>query len=373
MKRTLIFLIKITLTLLLAFIILLASGFFAVRWGWTNVAGEEDGNSFAYNLIAENKPITTWVNPGLPENLSIYGENENLNWCRLGAAATISPYDAQGMLSAYTQTKSEDLLDRMILALSLRQGENSIFNKLLADCNNEPGFWNEDTLKKELAHVSTTSSYTWQNGEPWQIIKEAIIKDKDQIQEVSEMIGIQPRLLVSVAIVEQLRLYYTQREFYEQFFKPLKILANANKMAWGVMSIKEKMAIETENHLKDKNSAFYLGPENEHLLDYPAQINIDKERYVRLTNEKNHYYSYLYGALIIKQLQKQWMDAGFDLKYRPEIIATLFNIGFNNSKPKNNPAVGGSTLEIEGEKYFFGSLAFEFYYSNELSEAFPFK
>lgn len=374
MKKIIIKLIKITALLLSALVLLLASGFFAVRWGWTNVAGEEDGNSFAYNLIAETKPVDNWVSPGFPENLSVYGENEYLNWCRLGVAVNISPHDAMGIFKAYTKTKSEDLLERMLLALSLRQGENSIFNQLLKDCDNEAGPWSEESISIALNNnISSDSIYTWQNGEPWQIIKEAIIKDEDQIKEVSQLVGIQPRLLVSVAIVEQLRLYYTQREFYEKFFKPLKILANANKMAWGVMSIKEKMAIETEEHLHNKNSEYYLGLENENLLDYTNEENSDKERYERLTNNNSHYYSYLYGALIIKQLQEQWQKAAFDLKYRPEIIATLFNIGFNHSEPKSNPSVGGSTLDIEGEKYFFGSLAFEFYYSGELSETFPFE
>ncbi|MBN2884654.1 hypothetical protein JXE04_01890 [Patescibacteria group bacterium] len=372
MKKIFHYTIKFILFLFLIAVLFLASGFFAVRWGLTNVAGEEDGNSFAYNLIAEEKPIEQWISPGLPENLSIYGENEYLNWCRLGVATELSPYDAKGMFEAYTYTKSSALLDRMILALSLRQGQDSIFNELLNDCKNEPSIWNEDSLKLALMEVEAKSVYTWQNGEPWQIIKEAIIKDESLIKEVSKITSIQPRLLVSVAIVEQLRLYYTQREFYEQFFKPLKILANANKMAWGVMSIKEKMAIETEAHLHDKKSEFYLGPEYENLLNYTSTDNIAKERYDRLTNEKNHYYSYLYGALIIKQLQEQWLKHKYDLTYRPEIIATLFNIGFNNSEPKANPSVGGSTLEIEGEKYFFGSLAFEFYYSGELSETFPF-
>ncbi|MCF7860569.1 hypothetical protein K9M09_03020 [Patescibacteria group bacterium] len=373
MKKVFRYIIKTLLLIIFAFILLLASGFLAVRWGLTNVAGEEDDNSFAYNLIAEKEPVEQWLSPGLPQSLSVYGENEYLNWCRLGVATSITPYDAKDILKAYTYTKSPELLERMLLAMSLRQGQDSIFNQLLDDCENKPGIWNEESLGLALTDVSGKSVYTWQNGEPWQIIKEAIIKDEALIKEVSQITGVQPRLLVSVAIVEQLRLYYTQREFYEQFFKPLKILANANKMAWGIMSIKEKMAIETEEHLHDKKSEFYLGSEYENLLNYKDDDSIAKERYHRLTDEKNHYYSYLYGALIIKQLQEQWLKHGYDLKYRPEIIATLFNIGFNNSEPKANPVVGGSTLDIEGEKYFFGSLAFEFYYSGELSDVFPFE
>ena len=365
--------LKTLLILILSAIIFLSAGFFAVRWGWTKVAGEEDNNSYIYNLIAEEDPVIKKINPGLPKNLSIYGENENLNWCRLGAAAKISPYDAAGMLKAYRSSKSEELLQHMLLALELRKGLNSTFSQALTACRNEPGEWNEKKLSEFLATPVEPSAYTWQNSEYWQIIKQAILKDKPKIDDASKIAGIQPRLLISVAIVEQLRLYYTQREFYEQFFKPLKILANANKMAWGVMSIKEKMAIQTEKHLQNQKSAFYLGKDKKRLLDFSAGIDPAKERYERLTNEKNHYYSYLYGALIIKQFQAQWQRAGYDLSYRPEIIATLFNIGFDHSQPKADPVVGGSTLEINGEKYFFGSLAYEFYYSGELAEEFPFE
>jgi len=363
MKKVYRHIFKTISVIILAVIMFLAAGFFAVKFGFTNVAGEEDANSFAYNQIAKIEPVKN----GLPKNLSVYGESENYNWCRLGMAAEVSPYDAAGMLKAYQKTKSKELLDHMILVLELRKGGK------LSPCNNEPGFWNESNLNEALAKPIGQSSYTWINSEPWQVIKESILKEKPQIDQAAKVAGVQPRLLVSVAIVEQLRLYYTQRELYEKLFKPLKILANANKMAWGTMSIKEKMAIETENHLHDKNSPYYLGPESEKLLDYSNSTDVAKERYSRLTDERNHYYSYLYGALIIKQFQTQWQKSGYDLTYRPEIIATLFNIGFSHSEPKDNPTVGGSTLDINGEKYYFGSLAYEFYYSGELTEEFPFE
>ena len=108
-------------------------------------------------------------------------------------------------------------------------------------------------------------------------------------------------------------------------------------------------------------------------MDFATGTDPVKERYNRLTDDKNHFYSYLYGALIIKEFESQWAKAGYPIDYRPEISATLFNIGFNHSLPKADPAVGGSTIEIEGDKYFFGSLAYEFYYSGELSQEFPFK
>ena len=65
------------------------------------------------------------------------------------------------------------------------------------------------------------------------------------------------------------------------------------------------------------------------------------------------------------------MKVGIDISQRPEIIATLYNIGFKNSVPKEKPLSGGSAIEIGNNKYSFGSLAGFFYYSGELKEQFP--
>ena len=69
----------------------------------------------------------------------------------------------------------------------------------------------------------------------------------------------------------------------------------------------------------------------------------------------------------------QWERAGFPIGDRPEILATLFNIGFEVSVPKANPLVGGSSLMIHNEPYTFGAIAYEYYYSGELFDLFPFK
>ena len=93
----------------------------------------------------------------------------------------------------------------------------------------------------------------------------------------------------------------------------------------------------------------------------------------RLVQFKNHYYSYLYTALFLKQIKMQWERAGYPIDKRPEILASLFNLGYQKSKPKKNPGVGGSNYKIHDTEYTFGSVAFEFYYSGELSEIFPYK
>lgn len=354
-------------------LLLMAAGFFAVRFNWTNVSGETDPKSDLYNEEAR-LPADTSPLPSLPKNSSIYGENETAYWCKIAVAADLSPANAASILGAFESTHSELLLRRMLFALSFRSPDQDRFRQKVADCE-KPGSGGPSLarLKQRLATPSGVNIYSWQNYEPWQIIRQGLLKDQATINRAAADAGVQPRLLVSVLIVEQLRLYYTQRELFEKIFKPLKILANANKMAWGVMSIKEKAAIDTENHLRDPRSPYYLGAEKAGLLDYRPGQDPAAERYRRLTDDRNHYYSYLYGGLIIRQFERQWEKAGHPIAYRPEIVATLFNIGFDNSQPKKNPAVGGSTIDINGEKYYFGSLAYEFYYSADLMKQFPYK
>jgi hypothetical protein len=136
------------------------------------------------------------------------------------------------------------------------------------------------------------------------------------------------------------------------------------------MGIKEETAIQIENNLKNKTSPFYLGKNFENLLDFQT-TDMKQERFTRMTDQHAHYYSYLYAALFLKQIETQWKNAGYDISSRPEILTTLYNIGFANSKPNANPQSGGAEIDIGNFKYSFGSLGAEFYNSNELIAEFP--
>lgn len=208
----------------------------------------------------------------------------------------------------------------------------------------------------------------WIASEEWQTLKNAIASDKDTIIRVANIAHIQPRLIVAPLVVEQLRLFTSQRETYKEIFKPLQILGIQSQFSWGVMGLKEQTAIAIENNLTNTTSSYYLGTEYEHSLDFKTNDPIT-ERFDRIV-ERNHYYSYLYSALYIKQILSQWQKAGFDISNRPEIVATLFNIGFEHSKPNATPSSGGAEIEINGVKYSFGELAFDFYYSDELINEF---
>jgi hypothetical protein len=226
------------------------------------------------------------------------------------------------------------------------------------------------TIFQESCRQFNSTTYRWLATPEWVVLKVALVKDREPILKASALAQVSPRLLVSMLVVEQLRLYNSDREVYKQVFAPLKILGVQSKFSWGIMGLKEETAKQIEANLKDSSSPYYLGPNYEHLLDFTT-TDQTSERFNRLVDQHNHYYSYLYSALGLKQLMAQWQRAGYNINDRPEILATLFNLGFAKSVPKAEPQVGGAEIEIGEAKYSFGGLAFEFYYSSELIDIFP--
>ncbi len=220
--------------------------------------------------------------------------------------------------------------------------------------------------------VGSPSIGAWHESEEWSVLENAIRRDEEVIARAARDSGVSPRLIVANLVSEQLRLFFTEREAYKQFFYPLKILGPQTQFSWGVMGMKEETAIPVEMHLKDSSSPFYLGPAFERTLDFPATTTDAKTaRFVRMTDQYNHYYSYLYAGLFLKQIQEQWRNAGFPIDGRVDILSTLYNIGFQNSVPKANPNVGGAEITLGEKTYSFGGLANEFYHSNLLTDIFP--
>jgi hypothetical protein len=231
-------------------------------------------------------------------------------------------------------------------------------------------FLANQTGSKPLPGSTLSEAPAWSKSDEWKTLQEAILKDREAIYKATAVTDMPSRLLVAQLMVEQMRLFFDNRELFKTVFAPLKVLGNQSQFSWGVMGIKQETAQVIENNLKDKNSPFYLGPSYEHLLDF-ATNNPDQERFSRLTDDKNRYYSYLYASLYLKELLSQWQKAGFDISDRPEIASTLYNIGFEHSHPNASPQVGGSEIQIDGVAYSFGALAAEFYHSQELAEYFP--
>jgi hypothetical protein len=220
--------------------------------------------------------------------------------------------------------------------------------------------------------LTDNRNFIWLNTPEYISLREAIRKEQVVLNRVQNEINIKSRLLASILFVEQMRLFNSDRELFKKIFEPLKILGVQSQFSWGVLGLKQETLIQIEENLKNTSSPYYLGKEAENLLDFATSTeNIDSERFLRVTDEHNHYYTYLYAGIFLKQIEKQWQNTGFSISDKPEILATLYNIGFANSKPKADPKAGGAEIEIRGTKYSFGQLAYEFYYSSELVEEFP--
>lgn len=209
-------------------------------------------------------------------------------------------------------------------------------------------------------------SRAWIDSPEWQALKIAMLKDQSDIDKAAKEAGVSPRFIIGPLMAEQLRLFSDDRELFKAVFAPLKILGVQSQYSWGVLGMKEGTAKEIEAGLADPSSPFYPGPSYAHLLDYSATTATDTARFERLTDPNSRYYSYLYAALYEKEILSQWKRAGFDISDRPEIVFTLYNIGFDHSVPNADPHSGGAEIDVGGHAYSFGELAADFYYSDEL-------
>lgn len=225
-------------------------------------------------------------------------------------------------------------------------------------------------LQRNSFLSQSSSTFSLANTEEWGVFKEAVVKDKNIIDLAATNANISPRLIVANLAVEQMRLYFSNREIYKEIFAPLNILGVQSQYSWGVMGIKQDTAIEVENNLKDPSSVFYPGPQYAHLLDFTS-TSTDQERFNRLTDQHNRYYSYVYAALYMREIMDQWQRAGFNISNNVGVLSTLYNIGFAHSIPNANPQIGGAEIDINNTVYSFGGLAQEFYNSNELTDIFP--
>lgn len=267
---------------------------------------------------------------------------------QLAALAHRYPVNARLIMQGAAVSDDPMLIDRMVAALSI---------------------YTDSTLHSPLC---TQNAIPWMATPEWEALKEAISRDSALIHEAGRLTGVEPRLIVGCLIGEQIRLFNSKREMYKKYLGPVKVLSVQSQFSYGVNGIKDFTAEAVEEHLKDPSSEFYMGPAYEHLLDYPQDVNLEEERYRRLVDYGSHLYSYIYTGCILHQTMLQWRRAGYDISDRPDLLFTLFNVGFNQSVPKADPMPGGSHIKVGDREYTFGAIGFDFYYSGELAALFPF-
>jgi hypothetical protein len=220
--------------------------------------------------------------------------------------------------------------------------------------------------------LDQTKPCEWHETAQWDVVQGGLKKDAAVIARVSQETGVDARMIAASVVPEQIRFFSDNREVFKRYFEPLKLLASMSQFSLGVSGIKQTTASKIEENANSTSSVFYTGEDDAKLLAYTAEeSNNPNALFDRLTNEKDHYYSYLYTALYLKQITAQWSKAGFDVSKRPDVLVTLFNLGFNASQPKADPKVAGSAITVGGQRYSFGYLGTLFFESDELSSEFP--
>lgn len=341
--------------------LIFAGVFVAMRLHLTDVTGSIDTRNASFNLV--KKQFASAYNSMSDSSGS--KRIDPVTECHIMTIAQVLPENGRVILDTYISTRSNIVAEKMVRAVEIVTSDNSFLQDRLSKCDIFA-----DNLKSASSTEANQTIFAWIISPEWQALRDALIKDKDIILQASTDSGVPARTIVASVIAEQFRFFTSNRESFKRYFEPLKILGNGTKFSYGVAGVKIETAQAIEENLKNRKSPFYLGPSYENIFSYKTE-DIDGERLVRLTDPKNHYYSYFYTGVFLKQIMHQWEEAGYPINDRPEVLATLFNLGFNKSVPKENPSVGGSNITVNDREYTFGGLAYEFYYSGELSDILP--
>lgn len=322
------------------------------KLGFTNNRGAIDRNN---RYLAE---IATLDVPS--DSLSIQAADAD-RMIKLAALNKAFPVNGRIIWEASKYCENPAIVDKMIAAAEVYVHDNAEYNALKAEL---------EALVGKTTTIIDTNVVPWMNTPEWEALKVAILKDKELIDSAAMLTGVEPRLIVGCLVGEQIRLFNSKREMYKKYLGPVKVLSVQSQFSLGVNGIKEFTAIEVERNLKNDTSDFYMGEEYENLLDFKTE-EPDTERVARLVDYRNHLYSYIYTGCILHQTMLQWRRAGYDISDRPDLLFTLFNVGFSQSVPKSDPKCGGSHITVADKIYTFGAIGFDFYYSGELAEEFP--
>lgn len=333
----------------------------AVKFKWTNDNGSVDLNSRYFAQMADK------YNQGFKTDSLSIAKNEYIMFRKLGVLAKYYPINAKIITEAYHISSDITVALRMIDAVDLRMRKNKAYQSEIANI-------------KAKSNIKTISLYPWANYKEWKEFSAIIKADKKAIDSVSRLTGVESRLIVMCLVGEQMRMFNSGREQFKKYVVPFNHIILPTNRGYGVTGILQHTALKIESNLFDKSSSFYAGDYFQKCVNvndsFPELVNdtIAAHKYKtiqRLIKGGDHYYSYLYTAFFLRQFQAHWERNGFTLANRPEILGTLYNLGYQKSKPKKNPEVGGSNFKVGGKPYTFGGLCYEFYYSGELQDLFP--
>lgn len=330
----------------------------AYELGFTNNKGGADKN---------NRYLSKSTDVSFNKDSTASTENILSDYVELAALRQFYPKNADLIFNAAHFSDRPTAIREMIFAS----------NMYIQDDENAEAYKKRLHELKQLTLTKHDFQYQenvipWMNDSAWVALKAAILKDTAVINEAARNTGVEPRMIVACLVGEQVRLFNSKREMYKRYLGPMKVLSVQSQFSLGVNGIKDFTAAQVERNLVDTSSIFYMGKKYEHILDFQTGDH-QSERINRLTNYRNHLYSYLYTGCILHQTMLQWRRSGYEIENRPDILFTLFNLGFQASKPGPDPQCGGSHITVGDQIYTFGVICNDFYYSGELAEYFPLK
>ena len=326
--------------------------------GFTNNNGGMDKNN---RYLSEKQQYVSAVDSANSQEAALNGYRS------LSVLRQFYPKNADLIFNAAQFSDRPTAVQEMIYAANMYMQDDdhaAAYQKMIADVDN--------VLKSNKMKPFEGNVIPWMNDSAWPALKAAILKDTAVIYEAARLTGVEPRLIVGCLVGEQVRLFNSKREMYKRYLGPMKVLSVQSQFSLGVNGIKDFTAMQVERNLTNDTSIYYMGKQYEHILDFQTADH-QTERFNRLTNYHNHLYSYIYTGCILHQTMLQWKRSGYDITNRPDILFTLFNLGFQASKPGPDPKCGGSHITVHDAVYTFGVICNDFYYSGELAEHFPLK
>lgn len=326
--------------------------------GFTNNNGGTDKNN---RYLSEKQQYLSAVDSANSQEAALNGYRS------LSVLRQFYPKNADLIFNAAQFSDRPTAVQEMIYAANMYMQDDdhaTAYQKMIADVDN--------VLKSNKMRPFEGNVIPWMNDSAWPALKAAILKDTAVIYEAARLTGVEPRLIVGCLVGEQVRLFNSKREMYKRYLGPMKVLSVQSQFSLGVNGIKDFTAMQVERNLTNDTSIYYMGKQYEHILDFQTADH-QTERFNRLTNYHNHLYSYIYTGCILHQTMLQWKRSGYDITNRPDILFTLFNLGFQASKPGPDPKCGGSHITVHDAVYTFGVICNDFYYSGELAEHFPLK
>jgi hypothetical protein len=180
---------------------------------------------------------------------------------------------------------------------------------------------------------------------------ETICEYRDDIAGQAELFGVDPRLVAAILYVEKvqyvlddwLRLRHNLETAAAEYFFFIRDVLFWADLSTGYCRIKPSFARQTRQMLLEDSAA-------------PARLTADDVDPSLYYDSASLSIRIMCAGLYV--LERQWRNAGFDISQSPEILATLYNLGYEKSVPNAKPSSGGSDFPVINNGVFITGMNF---------------